>query len=134
MADKAFVSVKCEAKEVFDSKLKAGLIKAMTETIASAIDKNSNGKLTTKGTKDEGFLLTATLASLTADDKAKPTKLDAKTTISVLSIGSTAKAFNGSKGGSTNGFGSRVQPAAEDLVVSILDDFMPKVIQTMLSL
>jgi hypothetical protein len=134
MADKAYVSVKCDAKDLFDGKLKAGLIKAMTKTVTDAIDKKSNGKLTTAGSGDEGFVLTATLASLKADDKEKPTKLDAKTTISVITVGSTAKAFNGSSGGSTDGFGSRIQPAAEDLVVTILDDFMPKVIKTMLSL
>lgn len=132
MADKLNVTVKCEAKDLFDSKLKSGLIKAMTKTISDAIDKKSNGKLST-GDGTDTFVLTAT-ASVKADDKNKPTKLDAKTTISVVAIAGTAKAFNGSKGGSTDGFGSRVEPAAEDLVVAILDDFMPKVIQTMLSL
>lgn len=132
MAAKRNVSVKCEAKEVFDSKLKSGLIKVMTKTVSDAIDKDSKGQLTT-GTGTESFILTLNLA-LKADDEKKPTKLDAKTTISVVAVGGTAKAFNGSKGGSTDGFGSRVEPAAEDLVVAILDDFMPKVISTMLSL
>jgi len=47
-----------------------------------------------------------------------------------MTIGSTAKAFNGNSGGSVNGVGSDVQSAAEGLVTGILDDFMPKVIKT----
>jgi len=94
----------------------------------------SSGKLTTKDKSTEGFILTATLTSLKADNKDKPTKLDAKLALSVMTIGSTAKAFNGTSGGSEDGVGPKVQDAANDLVTGILDDFMPKVIKTMLSL
>lgn len=134
MADKSYVSVKCDAKDLFDSALKSGLIKAMTTTICDAINTKSSSKLTTKDKSDEGFILTATLTSLKADNKDKPTKLDAKLAISVMTIGSTAKAFNGTSGGSEDGVGPKVQDAANDLVTGILDDFMPKVIKTMLSL
>jgi len=134
MANKTYVSVKCDAKDVYDTTLKAALLKSMADSIADAINNKSGGKLTTKNKSAEGFLLTASLASLKADDEDKPTKLDAKVTISVLTIGSTAKAFNGSSNGSVKGVGSKVQSAAEDLVVGILDEFMPKVIKTMLSL
>src|SRR5882724_10820856 len=132
MADKSYVSVKCDAKDLFDSALKSGLIKAMTTTITDAINNKSSSKLTTKDKSDEGFILTATLTSLKADDKDKPTKLDAKLALTVMTIGSTTKAFNGTSGGSANGIGSKIQEAAEDLVTGILDDFMPKVIKTML--
>lgn len=134
MTDKSYVSVKCDVKDVFDSKLKSGLIKAMTTNITNAINSKSGGKLTTKDKSDEGFILTATLTSLKADDKDKPTKLDAKLALTVMTIGSTAKAFNGTSGGSATGVGSKVQEAAEGLVTDLLDDFMPKVIKTMLSL
>ena len=134
MADKSYVSVKCDAKDIFDSKLKSGLIKAMTTCITNAINTKSGGKLTTKDKSDQGFILTAILTSLKADDKNKPTKLEAKLALSVMTIGSTAKAFNGTSGGSEDGVGPKVQEAADDLVTSILDDFMPKVIKTMLSL
>jgi hypothetical protein len=134
MADKSYVSVKCDAKDVFDTKLKSGLIKAMTICITNAINTKSSGKLTTKDKSDQGFILTATLTSLKADDKNKPTKLDAKLAISVMTIGSTAKAFNGTSGGSEDGVGPKLQEAADELVTGILDDFMPKVIKTMLSL
>jgi hypothetical protein len=134
MADKSYVSVKCDAKDVFNNALKSGLIKAMTTNITNAINNKSGGKLTTKDKSDQGFILTATLTSLKADDKDKPTKLDAKLALSVMTIGSTAKAFNGTSGGSADGVGPKVQDAAEDLVNGLLDDFMPKVIKTMLSL
>lgn len=134
MADKSYVSVKCDAKDVFDNALKPGLVKAMTGNITDAINAKSSGKLSTKDKSDKGFVLTATLASLKADNKDKPTKLDAKLGISVMTIGSTAKAFNGTSGGSEDGVGPKVQDAANDLVTGILDDFMPKVIKTMLSL
>jgi hypothetical protein len=134
MADKLYVSVKCDAKDVFDSKLKSGLITAMTDNITDAINTKSGGKLTTKDKSDTGFVLTATLTSLKADDKAKPKKLEAKLGVSVMTIGSTAKAFNGNSSGAMDGVGSNVQSAAEGLVSDLLDDFMPKVIKTMLSL
>jgi len=134
MANKTNVSVKCDAKGAYDAKLKAPLAELMSDTITAAIENKSSGKLTTKGKGSEGFVLTASLASLQADDKAKPTKLDAKITLSVLAVGSTAKAFNGSSSGSTDGFGSKAEQAANDLVEGILESFLPKVIKTMLSL
>lgn len=134
MADKSYVSVKCDAKDVFDNALKSGLIKAMTTCVTNAINNKSSGKLTTKDKSNEGFLLSATLTSLKADNKDKPTKLDAKLGITVMTIGSTTKAFNGTAGGAEDGVGPKIQDAANELVTGILDDFMPKVIKTMLSL
>ncbi len=134
MAAKKYVSVKCDVKDAYDGGLKADLTKAMTDTITEAINGKSGGKLSTKDKSDEGFALTASLTSLKADDKSKPTKLDAKVAISVLAIGSTAKAFNGTSGGTTDGFGSKVASAAQDLVVGVCEGMMPKVIKTMLSL
>jgi len=132
MAGKTNVSVKCEAKDVYDTTLKASLVKVMTGAVSDAID--SSSKFTTKGKSSEGFLFNASLASLKADDKAAPTKLDAKVAITVLAVGSTAKAFTGSSNGSVNGFGSNAKSAAEDLVVGILEDLMPKAIKTMANL
>ncbi len=134
MANKANVSVKCDVKDVFDPKLKAGLLKVMSANITDAINNKSGGKLSTRDKSDKGFVLTASLTTLKADNKAKPAKLDAKLAISVMTVGTTAKAFNGSSGGMADGIGSNVQSAAEDLVSGILDDFMPKVVKTMLSL
>jgi hypothetical protein len=134
MADSKYVTVKCDVKSLFDSGLKSDLLKAMEEPIYKALDGKSGGKLTTKKKSDDAFVLTATLASLDADDKKKPTKLNAKVSISVLAVGSTAKAFTGSAGGSVDGFGSRVKPAATDLVGGVLEDMMQKVVKTMVSL
>ena len=73
----------------------------------------------------------STLTSLKVDDEDAPKKMDAKLAFSVMAIGSTAKAFNGTTGGSLNGVGSDLQSSAEDLVTSLLEGFMPKVIKTM---
>lgn len=134
MAAKSYVIVKCDVKDIFDPKLKSGLLKAMTDNVTAAINNKSGGKLSTKDKSDQGFILSATLASLKADDKAKPTKLDAKLAAVVMATGSTAKAFNGTTGASMDGVGSNVQSAAQELVGDLLDDFMPKAIKTMLSL
>ncbi len=130
MADKQFVSVKCEVKDVFDAKLKPGLLKAMTASVTDAINK-SGGKFSTTEKSKEGFLLMCTLTSLKVDDEDAPKKMDAKLAFSVMAIGSTAKAFNGTTGGSLNGVGSDLQSSAEDLVTGLLEGFMPKVIKTM---
>jgi hypothetical protein len=131
MADKQFVSVKCEVKDVFDAKLKPGLLKAMIASVTDAINKKSGGKFSTTEKSKEGFLLMSTLTSLKVDDEDAPKKMDAKLAFSVMAIGSTAKAFNGTTGGSLNGVGSDLQSSAEDLVTSLLEGFMPKVIKTM---
>jgi len=134
MANKLFVTVKCDVKDVFDAALKPGILKAMGANITDSINNKSGGKLSTKDKSAEGFILSASVTSLKADNKDKPTKLDAKAAVSVIAVGSTAKAFNGSSGASLTGVGSNVQSAAEGLVTDLLDDFMPKVIKTMLSL
>ena len=130
---KTCVSLKCNITDIFDSGLKSGVAAAMESAITDAIDSKSGGKLEVKGKCTEGFLLTASL-SLKADDKDKPTKLDAKISMTVIAVGSTAKAFTGNSSGSSDGIGSKVQNAANDLVTAILEDFMPKVVKTILSL
>jgi hypothetical protein len=134
MADKTYVLVKCDAKDLFDSSLKSGLVKAMEKFVEKAIENRSNGKLTTKGRSKEGFLLTVILSPLKADNKAKPTKIAAKVGVTVLAIGSSAKAFTGSANGAVDGFGSNSQSDSEDLAQGIIEDFMPKVIKTILKL
>lgn len=128
MASKKFVTVKCEAKDVFDGGLKPKVLKQATETIEKAIDGSS--KLTTKTKSDEGFLLTASL-TLKADDKKKPTELELKVGVTVVAVGSTAKAFNGTANGKADGFGARVEAGAKDLVDGVLEGFLPKVVKTM---
>jgi len=83
----------------------------MGERITDAINNKSGGKLTTKNKSDEGFILTATAASLKADDKDKPKKLRRQVGNDSDAIGSTAKAFNGSSGASMDGVGNDVQKA-----------------------
>jgi hypothetical protein len=52
MPDKTCVSVKCDAQNLYDSKLKPSLVKAMTGDVSDAIDNHSGGKLTTPGNGD----------------------------------------------------------------------------------
>jgi hypothetical protein len=133
MATKKYVSVKIDAKDVYDSALRDGVLKVANETVTDAINNKSNGKLSTKDKSDDGFLLTASIA-IKPDNKDKPTKLDGKVSLTVITIGSSAKAFTGSKGGSAEGFGSRVKDSAVDLTAGITEKFMPDVIKTMLKL
>ena len=51
MADKQFVSVKCEVKDVFDAKLKPGLLKAMTASVTDAINKEERREIFDHGKK-----------------------------------------------------------------------------------
>ncbi len=132
MADKQCVSVKCEVKEIFDSGLKGAVLEAMTDTITSAINNKSSGKLIVK-TSGDGFILTAGLV-LKADDKDKPAKLDAKISLMVVSAGSTLKAFTGTANGSMDGPGPKIDAAAKDLITQILQPYMPKVIKAILGL
>jgi len=130
---KKYVAVKCEVK---DKSLKGvkfdAVVKTAVETISAAINNKSSGKLTTKDKNPDGFLFTALITTLKGDDSDKPTAIDAKVAITAMTVGSSAKAFNGNANGSMKGVGN-VQSSAEDLVSSVLESFMPKAISTMLS-
>jgi hypothetical protein len=130
---KKYVSVKCDVK---DKSLKGvkfdAVAKAAVETISAAINGKSSGKLSTKDKSPNGFLFTANVITLKGDNAEKPTKLDAKVAIIAMTVGSSAKAFNGTANGSMKGVGN-IQSSAEDLVSSVLESFMPKAISTMLS-
>ena len=131
MPGKTHVSVKCDVKDAFDPKLKPALVKALTAEITSFIDNKSGGVLSTTEKSAASYVLTASLVSLKADDKTKPTKLDAKVIITVIAVGVTAKGFTGSSGGSATGIGSNVESEAKDLVKSIIQDLMPQAIKNM---
>lgn len=133
MADKTYVSVKGQAKDVYDSALKSALVEFLEKSIAEAIDGKSSGKLTTKKKSDKGYLLTASL-TLNADDEDKPRSLDAKIAFVVMAVGSTAKAFTGNATGAITGVGSDALAAAKDLIGATLEGFMPKVIKTIVAL
>jgi hypothetical protein len=125
MANKTYVSVKSDVKDVFDKGLKPDLITAMTRTIETAI--NANGKLTTKDKAAKGFSVIATLVSLMPDDKDKPTSLEAKVSIGVTSFGGTLAGFNAS--GSATATGINPKKMAEEarlLTRDVVDDAMEK--------
>lgn len=131
MPGKTQVSVKCIVKETFDPKLKDVLQKAMTAAVTNFIDNKSGGVLSTKEKSPKSYLMTVTLETLKADDKTKPTQLDAKISIVVVAMGVTAKGFAGNSGGSATGISSDVQGEAKDLINGILQDLMPKAIKNM---
>jgi hypothetical protein len=135
MADKTFVIVTCDVKEIFDSSLKAGVSKAMKDYIVDAIDTQSGGKLTTKTESDDAITFKATL-TLETDDKTKPTKLDAKISFSGMKGNPTPKTYKSSKpaGAVAEGIGKDVQKAANGLVKDILEVAMKTVIKALVAL
>src|SRR5215469_9715194 len=129
MSDKTYIIVKCSL-DIFDSKLKTPVTNTVTDYIKDAINDKSGGKLSTKDKNDKGFILTVTL-KVTADNKQKPRKIDAKVDVVVVAVGSAAKAFTGHTGAGKEGVGPDVESEVEGLITEdILKDFMPKVIQT----
>ncbi len=134
MAAKKFVHVKVDVKDKSVKCLKPdGIIKAATLAIANAINNKSKGTMTTKDKSDQGFLLTANIVTLKGDNPDKPTKLDAKIALIVMTIGTKTQAFTGTAAGNISGAAADPQGSAEDLVSSVLESFMPKAINTMLS-
>jgi hypothetical protein len=135
MADKTYVIVTCDVKEIFDSALKAGVTKAMKEYIVDAIDTQSGGKLTTKTESDDAITFKATL-SLTADDKDKPTKVEALISFSGMKGHPTTKTYKSSKpaGAVAEGIGRDVQKAVNGLVKDILEVAMKTVIKALVAL
>src|SRR5271154_2822980 len=123
---KKYVAVKCEVK---DKSLKGvkfeAVAKAAVETISAAINNKSGGKFSTKDKSPSGFLFTAHIVTLKGDNAEKPTKLDTKIAIPAITVGSTAKAFNGTAAGSMKGV-DNLQSSTQDLVTDVLDGFMPK--------
>ncbi len=133
------VTIECVVKEVFDGSLKSGLVTTMRKAIEKVINTKSGGNLTTDGKSDDGITLTATLDSLKADNKDKPTKLEATMSFKGTKLHPTAKTYKSSKPatGTMEGVGSNIQAAANGLVTDILDWEQPPmktVIKALLSL
>src|ERR1043165_7546275 len=84
MADKIYVGVEAVVKDAFDKKYKSTLPKPMKAAIEKVI--NSSSKLTTKPAPDKntkGFYVTASLVSMTKDEKSKPPMLAAQASLAV---------------------------------------------------
>lgn len=128
-----YVSIKGNIKEVFDAALKSAALTALNDSIRDAVDANKS--FSTKKTDKVAIVLTAS-ATVSADDKAKPTQL--KTTIAIdgLLTGGTAQAFKASGNGSMDGLNAKkLERDVAELISSVVGDLMKsKVIPQMLKM
>jgi hypothetical protein len=128
-----YVSIKGNVKEVFDAAMKAAALKALCDGIRDAVDANKS--FDTKKADKTAIVLTATVA-LSADDKAKPTKMKAVIGIDGLLTGGAAQAFKASGNGSMDGLNpKKLDQDAVDLIGSVVSDLMKnKVLPQMLKM
>lgn len=128
-----YVTIKGSIKEVFDAAFKAAALKILCDSIRDAVD--ANKKFSTTKAEKVAILLTAS-ASVSADDKAKPTTLKATIAIDGLLTGGTAQAFKASGNGSMDGLNpKKLERDVADLISSIVGDLMKsKVIPQMLKM
>jgi hypothetical protein len=128
-----YVSIKGSVKEVFDAAIKTAALKALDDGIRSAVDANKS--FDTKKADKVAIVLTASVA-VSADDKAKPTKLKAVIAIDGLLTGGTAQAFKASGNGSMDGLNpKKLAQGAADLIDSVVSDLMKnKVLPQMLKM
>ncbi|MBC7939914.1 MAG: hypothetical protein H7Z19_09165 [Chitinophagaceae bacterium] len=128
-----YVSIKGSVKEVFDAAHKAAAQKALCDNIRDAVDANKS--FSTKKAEKVLIELTASV-SVSADDKAKPTKLKATIGIDGLLIGGTAQAFKASGNGAMDGLNlKKLDRDLIDLISSVVTDLMKnKVLPQMLKM
>jgi hypothetical protein len=128
-----YVSIKASVKEVFDTAHKAAALKALDDSIRAAVDANKS--FTTKKPDKLSIVLTATVA-VSADDKAKPSKLKATLSIDGLLTGGTAQAFKATGNGAMDGLNpKKLELDVTDLVKSVVSDLMKnKVLPQMLKM
>src|ERR1051325_9569378 len=126
MANKIYVAVKCDVKEMSIEKIdKDKVKKAMTAAMSKVIDNSS--KYTTKTRANDGFDLSATVTRLKHDKEPDHQKIEGKIALICLKSGSTIKAFSGESNGATESSKDN-QDDAEFLLGDICTKAMPKVI------
>jgi len=117
-----YVSIKGNVKEVFDAALKSAALAALCDSIREAVDANKN--FSTKKADKVAIVLTAS-ASVSADDKAKPTSLKASIAIDGLLTGGTSQAFKASGNGSIDGLNlKKLDRDVADLIDSVVAELM----------
>ena len=102
-------------------------IKQMTESVKKLIDNKKGFVIKDKVTK--GFDLTATLTSLKTDDDNKPTSLEAKINISVLTVGTltTGNLFNAKGNRKIKGINAKkMEEEVKGIVGDLMEDVMTK--------
>jgi hypothetical protein len=121
-------SMKCEVKEkgLFDKNLKSAVLKQMHETIVIVAKKYKNKGLELDANCNDGWVLTATVASLEIDDPAKPKSMEAKIAIEGTSFGTGGgqKLAASGKGKATNIRANKLEDEAKLIVNDVLGDLM----------
>ena len=128
-----YVTIKGNIKEVFDAALKSAALTALNDSIRDAVDAHKS--FSTKKADKVAIVITAS-ATVSADDKAKPTQLKATIGIDGLLTGGTAQAFKASGNGSMDGLNAKkLERDVADLISSVVSDLMKsKVIPQMLKM
>lgn len=120
------VKVDIKDKDIFDKKLKAGLVKQIEATAQRLIGKQKK-KLNYDPKCKDGWYLTVKVQSLTVDNPNKPTKLEAKIAIDGTPLHSSGNGMKASAGGSSTSFRpNKVEQGACDLVDAVLDSMLAK--------
>jgi len=127
MAQDKCVALKCEVKDIFDTKLTNPVLEQMEKTIRSLIDgSKTKGLYFDKRCKD-GWLLTAKVAKLGVDDPNNPTSLEVRVAIEGVPLFGTAKGFNASGKGKVSGINARkIEQEAKSIVNDTLDDLLTR--------
>ena len=101
MANSTCVALKSDVNDVFDKSLKPVVLEQVKKTVQTLVDK-SKGLSFDANCKD-GWLLTATVLSLTVDDPAKPTTMEAKVLIEGVPLKGSTNGFKASGGAKAKG-------------------------------
>lgn len=128
------VAIKVTCKNIFSSDLKAPALKALEDAIYKAVDANSNFDTSKKG---KVFIdLTATIDSLTANNKDNPTELKLVVTVNGTLLGGSASSFKATGNGGIDGVSvKRLDKDAKELIDAVVGDLMKtKVIPQMLKM
>ena len=128
-----YVSIKGNIKDVFDTALKWAALASLCDGIRDAVDADKN--FSTKKAEKVAIVLTAS-ASVSADDKAKPTQLKVTIGIDGLLTGGAAQAFKASGNGTMDGLNvKKLDRDVASLIDSVVVDLMKsKVIPQMLKM
>jgi hypothetical protein len=129
-----YVSLKTNCKTVFRDEAKKPALAALEKAVLKAVDANS--AFDTAKKDKVGIYLTATIVSLTANDKDNPTDLKLVVSVDGTLMGGSASGFKASGNGALNGVSMKTLPRdVADLVDAVVSDLMKnKVIPQMLKM
>src|SRR5262245_52493479 len=124
MADKP-VGLKCEVKKIFDKDLTKAVLEQIKSTIADAV--NGTKGLTFDEKTKSGWLLTATVLSLEADDPDKPDSLEIKISIDGIAFGGSASGFSANASRKVSGINpKKLEAEVTSIVDGAFGDLMKK--------